>query len=94
MSDRGTLTRSGEALAFIECIGDPVTRNLVNMAFVHLVQKAHLGKREAPQSDLDLLYLVQALAEFFAEHEVIGRALQGEAVGVWSEATTPQPVSK
>ena len=36
---------SEEALRFIEDIPDPVTKTLVNMAFVQLVKKSHLEKR-------------------------------------------------
>jgi len=36
----GTLLNSDEAVRFIEQIRDPAPRNLVNMTFVHLVNKA------------------------------------------------------
>jgi hypothetical protein len=48
----GTLLNCDEAVRFIEQIRDPVTRNLVNMAFVHLVKRVHLEKRDPPQADL------------------------------------------
>ena len=54
------------------------------MAFVHLVKKSHF-ERAFPKSDLDMLYLVTALKEFFAEHDVLARALDGEKVGAWFE---------
>jgi hypothetical protein len=79
----GTLLNCDEAVRFIERIPDPVTRNLVNMAFVHLVKQVHLERREPPQTDLDMLFLVTALKDFFAEHEVIARTLEGERVGAW-----------
>jgi hypothetical protein len=85
MAEHGTLLYSDEAASFIEQIPDPVTKNLVNLAFVHLVKKAHLGSRDLPRTDLDLLYLVKALAEFFAEHDVLARTLDGEKVGSWFE---------
>ena len=86
MYDSGTLQHCDEALRFIEKIEDLATRSLVNMAFVHLVKRTHLQKRDLPQTDVDMGWLVRALAEYFAEHRVISRALEGEAVGVWDEA--------
>jgi hypothetical protein len=81
----GTLINCDEAIQFIERIQDPVTKNLVNMAFVHLVKKIHLEKRELPSTDLDVLFLVTSLKDFFAEHDVIARTLEGERVGAWFE---------
>jgi hypothetical protein len=88
MSAHGTLLYCDEAVRFIEQIQDPVTRSLVNMAFVHLVKKVHLDKQTFPQSDLDMLFLVTALRDYFAEHDVLARTLQGEKVGAWFEETT------
>jgi hypothetical protein len=85
MAEHGTLLNCDEAARFIEQIPDPVTKTLVNMAFVHLVKKVHLEKREIPKSDLDMLFLVKVLKEFFAEHGVIARTLDGEKVGAWFE---------
>jgi hypothetical protein len=85
MGDNGSLLYCDEAIRFIESIQDPVTRNLVNMAFVHLVKSTHLEKRDSPRGDLDMLYLVTALQEFFSEHAVISRTLEGEKVGAWFE---------
>ena len=79
----GTLLNCDEAVRFIEQIQDPVTKNLVNMVFVHLVKRVHLEKRELPRTDLDMLFIVTALKEFFAEHDVIARTLEGEKVGAW-----------
>jgi hypothetical protein len=79
----GTLLNCDEAVRFIEQIQDPVTKNLVNMAFVHLVKKVHLEKRDRPRADLDMLFLVTALEDFFAEHDVLARTLDGEKVGAW-----------
>ena len=79
----GTLLSCDEAVRFIEHIRDPVTRNLVNMAFVHLVKRVHLEKRDPPQADLDMLFVVTSLEAFFAEHDVIARTLEGERVGAW-----------
>jgi hypothetical protein len=85
MSHRGTLLDADEAIRFIEPIEDPVTRTLVNMAFVHLVKELHLKKRDPPRTDIDALFLVKALRGFFGEHDVLARALAGEKVGAWSE---------
>jgi hypothetical protein len=85
MSQQSTLLYCDEAVRFIEQIKDPVTRDLVNMAFVYLVKRVHLDKRELPRSDLDMLYLVTALTDFFSEHEVLARTLEGERVGAWFE---------
>ncbi len=84
---RGTLLNCDEAVRFIEQIQDPVTKNLVNMAFVHFVKRAHLEKRDLPESDLDMLFLVTSLKDFFAEHDVIARTLEGEKVGAWFDGT-------
>jgi hypothetical protein len=83
MSTGGTLLDCDEAIRFIERIEDPVTKSLVNMAFVHLVKQVHLEKRDTPRTDLDMLFLVTSLKEFFAEHDVMARTLQGEKVGAW-----------
>jgi hypothetical protein len=83
MSTPGKLLHCDEAVRLIEQIQDPVTKNLVNMAFVHLVKKVHLEKRDFPKTDLDMLFLVSALKDFFAEHEVLARTLEGEKVGAW-----------
>ena len=79
----GTLLNCDEAARFIEQIQDPVTKNLVNMAFVHLVKRVHLEKRDLLSTDLDMLFLVISLNDFFAEHDVIARTLEGEKVGAW-----------
>ena len=79
----GTLLNCDEAVRFIEQIQDPVTKNLVNMAFVHLVKTVHLEKRDLPTTDLDMLFLVTSFKDFFAEHDVIARTLEGEKVGAW-----------
>jgi hypothetical protein len=86
MTEQGTLLNCDEAIRFIEQIENPVTKSLVNMAFVHLVKQVHLEKRRAPQGNLDMLFLVTALKEFFAEHEVLARTLEGEKVGAWFDA--------
>ncbi|MBX9584288.1 MAG: hypothetical protein K2X87_28645 [Gemmataceae bacterium] len=83
MSNPGTLINCDEALRDIERIPDPVTRTLVNMAFVRVVARVHLERRDPPATDLDMRFLVAALADFFADHEVIARALEGETVGAW-----------
>jgi hypothetical protein len=85
MGEHGTLLYCDEALRFIEQIQDPVTKALVNMAFVHFVKKVHLEKQNFPRCDLDMLYLVTALKDFFSEHDVIARTLEGEKVGAWFE---------
>ncbi len=83
MNDRGTLLYCDEAQQFIDEIQDQTTRLLVNMTFVHLVKTVHLEKRDIPRTDVDTLFLVRSLAEFFSEHEVIARTLEGEKVGAW-----------
>src|SRR5260370_35570671 len=85
MTEHGTLLSCDEAIRFIEQIPESVTKALVNMAFVHLVKKVHLEKSDYPKSDLDMLYLVRALNQFFSEHDVIARTLHGEKVGAWFE---------
>ena len=87
MSDRGSLTQCDKAQDFIDRIQDPVTRNLVTMAFMKFVLKVFTGKCEAPHGDLDMLYVVSVLEGFFAEHDVIARTLQGERVGAMFEDT-------
>ena len=67
-----------------------MTKNLVNMAFVHLVKRVHLEKRDPPQADLDLLFIVTSLQDFFAEHDVIARTLEGEKVGAWFDDMQPR----
>jgi hypothetical protein len=79
----GTLLNCDEAARFIEEIQDRVTKNLVNMAFVHIVKTVHFEKRDLPRTDLDMLFLVTSLQDFFAEHDVIARTLEGEKVGAW-----------
>jgi hypothetical protein len=79
----GTLLNCDEAARYIEKIQDPVTKTLVNLAFVHFVKAIHVTKRDPPRTDLDMLFVVTALNDFFAEHEVIARALEGEKVGAF-----------
>jgi hypothetical protein len=83
VAEHGTLINCDEASRFIEQIQDPVTKSLVNMVFVSLVKRVHLEQREFPKSDFDMLFLVTILKDFFSEHEVIARALEGERVGAW-----------
>jgi hypothetical protein len=83
MSNHGKLLNCDEAIRYIERIEDPVTKSLVNMAFVHLVKKVQLEKDDLPESDFDMLFLVTSLRDFFAEHDVLARTLQGEKVGAW-----------
>ena len=83
MNGQGALMHCDEALHFIERIADPVTKNLVNMAFVQIVKKAHLQDRSSPRGDLDMLYVVTALTELFSDHDVLIRTLEGEKVGAW-----------
>jgi hypothetical protein len=83
MSENGTLLYCDEAARFIEQIQDPVTKSLVNLVFVHLVKKVHLEKSAWPRGDLDMLFLATTLKNFFDEHDVIARALEGEKVGAW-----------
>ena len=85
MSEQGTLLHADEAIRFIETIEDPVTRSLVNMAFVHFVKQLHLEKRDPPRADLDALFLVRTLRDFFSEHDILDRTLRGEKVGAWFE---------
>jgi hypothetical protein len=51
------------------------------MAFVHLVRKVHLEKRDRPKTDLDMFFVVTALKKLFAERDVLARTLEGERVG-------------
>ena len=83
MNNRGTLLYCDEAVRFIERIDDPVTKSLVNMAFVHLVKEVHLERRDSPSRDIDMLFLVTSLKGFFGEHDVLARTLHGEKVGAW-----------
>jgi hypothetical protein len=78
-----TLLRCDEAKTFIDRVDDPVTRNLLNMAFVQVVKTHFIEKRGAPQGDFDMLYFVQVLSSYFSEHEVLSRTLAGEKVGAW-----------
>ena len=45
----GLLLNCDEAVRFIEQIQDPVTKNLVKMAFVHLVKRVHLGEARSAE---------------------------------------------
>jgi hypothetical protein len=85
MNEFGKLLFCDEALHTIEQISDPVTKSLVKMAFTRFVTKVNLEKRDCPRSDLDMQFLVRVLEEFFAEHDVIARTLEGEKVGAWFE---------
>ena len=88
MAEHGTLLSCEEAIRFIEQIADPVTKAFVNMVFVQLVKKVQLDKRDYPRTDLDMLFLVRELKDFFSEHEVIARTLDGEKVGSWFDNET------
>lgn len=86
MSDRSGLVYTAEATRFIEQIADPITRALVNMAFVQLVKRVHVEKKDAPHTDVDALFFVRLLHDFFSEHDVLKRMLAGEKVGAWFDA--------
>lgn len=86
MNRQGTLLYCNEAARFIEEISDPVTRTLVNLAFVQMVKDVQLTKRVVPKSDFDMLFFVTSLKELFSEHDVIARTLEGEKVGAWFDA--------
>jgi hypothetical protein len=88
MAEKGTLLYCDEAVRFIDSIPDPVTKALVNMAFVHVVKKVQLEKSDFPRCDLDMLFLVTRLKEYFSEHDVIARTLEGEQVGAWFDDAT------
>ena len=85
MSELGTLLYCEEAKLFIDSIPDPVTRSLVNMAFVQFVKIVYIDKSELPRGDIDMLFVAKTLQHFFAEHEVIARTLEGDKVGAWFE---------
>jgi len=85
MKENGTLRYCEEALRHIDRIPDPITRSFVNMAFVHMVKRTQLEQRDFPRCDVDMLYLVTSLEEYFSEHDVIARTLAGERVGAWFE---------
>ncbi len=85
MNECGKLLHCDEALRAIEQISNPVTKSFVNMAFTHFVNKVNLQKRDCPRSDVDMLFVVRSLEEFFGEHDVIARTLEGEKVGAWFE---------
>jgi hypothetical protein len=85
MSDHGALLYCDEAVRFIEGIQDSVTKSLVNMAFVQMVKRVHLDKSDLPRGDVDMLFLVKPLKDYFSEHQVIARTLDGERVGAWFE---------
>jgi hypothetical protein len=88
MTKPGTLLYCEEALQFIERIPDPIVRNFVNMAFVHFVKAVQLEKRSTPRTDVDMLFLVTSLSDYFAERAVLERTLAGEKVGAWFEEDT------
>lgn len=83
MAERGNLLHCDEALRFIEQIPDAITRNLVNLAFVHTVKTVQLERRTFPRTDMDMLFLAVPLNDFFSEHNVLSRTLEGEKVGAW-----------
>ena len=88
---RGTLLHADEAIRFIEQIPDPVTRSLVNMAFVRFVKAIHVDRQDAPWSDVDSIFLVKVLHDFFGEHEILERTLAGETVGAWFDDMEQAP---
>ena len=89
MKDTAKLIHIEDAMRFINQISDPVTRTLVHMSFVHLVTQIHVEKRIPLASDLDMKFLVTTLKDFFAEHDVLARTLQGEKVGAWFDDDSP-----
>ncbi len=83
MAESEMLLRCDEAQQFVEQIQDPVTKNLFNMAYVRFVKAHFFDKTLFPSSDIDMLYVVSVLNDFFTEHDVLARTLAGEKVGVW-----------
>jgi len=61
MREHGTLQYCDEATRFIEQIQDPVTKSLVNMAFVQIVKKVQLEKSDFPRCDVDMFFLATSL---------------------------------
>ena len=85
MPQHGTLLNCDEAMRLIEQVDDPVTKNLLNMAFVKFVKTTHLEKRLLPERDVDMVYVVTVLREYFSEHQVLCQTLAGDKVGAWFE---------
>ncbi len=83
MNKPGMLIHCDEAKAIIDHVNDPVTRNLLNMAFTHVVKSFYIDKTEAPQRDFDMAYFARVLEPFFSEHQVLTRTLAGDKVGAW-----------
>ena len=93
MSEPGTLLYADEAKRFIEQIEDPLTRNLVNLAFGRLVQRMDGEKGDGPRADLDALFLVRALRDFFSEPGVLTRAVEGKKGGAGCEDDARPPTA-
>ena len=79
MDNQPVFVRYEDACEFIENVEDPITRNLLNMAFVKVVRRTSSGNR--PKPGFDILFCFETLADLFAEHDVIRRTLDGERVG-------------
>ena len=85
MGSTGTLIHTDAAFRTIEEIHDPVTRHLTRMFCVDLVKTVALQRTDSLEGDLDMRFLAVACSKFFAEREVLARALEGEKVGAFFE---------
>lgn len=77
-----------EATEVINSLPDPVTRNLVRVAYSHLGLRLamHAGMSQAewearlPAAPFDLKYFVEVLAVFFAKKDLLTALLSGESI--------------
>ncbi len=90
MAEFGTLLNCEEAQRLIEETQDPVTRNMLNMAYIHFVKEHFFTGSLKPSCNVDMAYVVAMLKGFLSEHEVLTRSLSGEKVGAWFDEVTEE----
>ncbi len=69
----GDLTNHEKAAAFLDQIGDPIVKNLLQ----YLYQRLWLSDA-VPEGDFDLLYFFQIMEEVMQDREGLIKALRGE----------------
>jgi len=80
-----TLLNSDEADSYRLAIKDPITRELIGIAFGTLVKSWMKGLR--PTGGFDALFFAKILEKTFEDHHVIEGILRGESI-MWPDSNS------
>jgi hypothetical protein len=76
------LLQEEAGLRFLEAVEDPVTRELMAVAY-DAVKARFAAGRELPASDFDLLFFMQATTRLFSQHHTLRLVLAGRTDYDW-----------